>query len=174
MKDCQEIAIYIVQSTKATVETVKNDIKNEKTLEELFPNFDYRLEKIEKKDFRNFNLDLFDNTQKYYEDLFQYFSFHLSRFFSRKKIFLIKFQSSFAIIYFSFLTDLLLHILNNNKQAYLDDIIKFDITALTEILIGKSKKLIYSDTFFLNCENELIEKNMKGNDDYILKKMILL
>ena len=108
MEDCQEIAIYIVQSTKAIVETVKNDIKNEKTLEELFPNFDYRLEKIEKKDFRNFNLDLFDNTQKYYEDLFQYFSFHLSRFFSRKKIFLIKFQSSFAIIYFSFLTDLLI------------------------------------------------------------------
>ena len=35
MKDCQEIAIYIVQSTKAIVETVKNDIKNEKTLEEL-------------------------------------------------------------------------------------------------------------------------------------------
>ena len=131
MKDCQDIAVYIVQTIKTIGETVMSDIKNEKTFEELFPNYDITFEMDKKKEFRTFNLKLFDETEEYYQDLIQYFRFYLSRFYSRQKLTLVKFKSSFITIYFSLLTDLLLHILRNNKESYLDDIIKCDITALT-------------------------------------------
>lgn len=52
-------------------------------------------------------------------------------------------------------------ILENKKEAYLDDIIKFDITVLCKIFAGKYEKIIYSDTFFLICFNELKEKYYK-------------
>ena len=174
MEDCQEIAVYIVQTIKTIGETVMSDIKNEKTFKELFPNFDNSFEMKKQKEFRDFSLSLFDNNQEYYEDLIQYFRFNLSRFYSRKKNVLFKFESSFATIYFSLLTDLLLYILRKKKEAYMDDIIKCDITALTEIMAdksNKSKRLIFSDTFFLNCVNELIDKyDIKENYDYILKQ----
>lgn len=171
MIDCQDIAVYIVQTIKTIGEAVMNDIKNEKTFEELFPNYDATFEMDKMKEFRKFDLKLFDDTEKYYKDLIQYFKYHLSRFYSRQKLTLFKFKSSFTTIYFSLLTDLLLHILRNNKESYSDDIIKCDITALTEILADKSKRLIFSDTFFLNCVNELIGKyDMKVIFDCVLKK----
>ena len=63
-----------------------------------------------------------------------------------------------------------MNILKNKKEAYLDDIIKFDITILCEIFSGKDKKFIYSDTFFLICFNELKEKYYK---EISIEKMIL-
>ena len=59
-------------------------------------------------------------------------------------------------------TDLLLNILENEKDAYLDDSIKFIISNLCEIFARKDRRLIYSNIYFLCCINELKIKYNKN------------
>lgn len=156
-KEIRKKVIDIVKISKNIVETLVSDIEEKNSFEELFPENKPNFEIIEEK-YRKFNLDLFDNTDGYYKDLYEYFSSHINTLFQSRRKDIIKFDSSFATINFSLLTDFLLDILEKDKHAYLDDIIKFDITAICEIFSEKNERLIYSDSFFLVCINELKEK----------------
>lgn len=173
-KEIRKKAIDIVKTSKNIVETLVSDIEEKKSFEELFPENKPNFDIIEEK-YRKFNLDLFDNTDEYYKDLYEYFSSHINTLFQSRRKDIIKFDSSFATIYFSLLTDFLLDILEKDKQAYLDDIIKFDITAICEIFSEKNERLIYSDSFFLVCINELKEKysNYLNNNSFNKNNFII-
>ena len=158
MEVTRQIAIYIVETTKKIIETLLMDIEDKVSFRNMFPKIDLRFG--EKKEERNFNLDLFDQVDEYYEDLVKYFNFHLYQFFEKKEKSDIKIQfdsSSFATIYFSILTDLLLDILKTHKESYKEDIIKCDITTLCQIFALKNEKLNYSHSFFYICVKELVK-----------------
>ena len=147
MEEIREKVIYLVETTKKIVETIMSDISNEKKFEDLFQKEVLKFEVLNKQ-YRNYNLDLFDNAKDYYDDLVGYFNFHVKAFYENEKTNIIKIESSFATIYFSILTDLLLDILKKDKESYLEDIIKFDVTIICEIIAGKDKRLINSNSFF--------------------------
>lgn len=151
------IAINIVKTVKTIVETVLDDIEKKKSFKELFPIIDIEKYKNQIEE-RSFNLDLFDKPDEFYNDLNKYLNYYLEEFFTNKNRNIIKLESSFAIINFSALTELLLQILENDKNSYKEDIIKFDIACLCEIIANKNQRLNNSDTFFLNCLNELKKK----------------
>ena len=172
-KEIKKNAIYIIETAKKIVETLESDIEEEKTFDELLSEENFNIGEIQKKN-RTFNLNLFDNHYEYYMDLYYYFNYHISLFFESKSRTLIKFKSSpFATINFSLLTDLLLEIIEQDSEALLQDIIKFDITAIVELFAEKNERLIYSDSFLLMSVNELVEKynkiSLKKND--FIKKM---
>ena len=75
MEVTRQIAIYIVETTKKIIETLLIDIEDKVSFRNMFPKIDLRFG--EKKEERNFNLDLFDQVDEYYEDLVKYFNFHL-------------------------------------------------------------------------------------------------
>ena len=175
MEVTRQIAIYIVETTKKIIETLLIDIEDKVSFRNMFPKIDLRFG--EKKEERNFNLDLFDQVDEYYEDLVKYFNFHLYQFFEKKEKSDIKIQfdsSSFATIYFSILTDLLLDILKTHKESYKEDIIKCDITTLCQIFALKNEKLNYSHSFFYICVKELDEKYYSGKKLCNLPKNIFV
>ena len=172
MKEIKNKVKYIVETSKKIVETLLSDIEEKKSFDDLLPEKDFKLIETQNKN-RKFNLNLFDNYYEYYMDLYNYFNFYIYLFFLRKSRNLKKFKSSsFATINFSLLTDLLLKILEQDKEALLQDVIKFDITAIVEIFAEKNKRLIFSDSFLLMCVNELVEKFNKisiNENDFINK-----
>ena len=175
MEEIIEKVILIINTAKKIIEDIVGDISKSKQFKDLIKKEDFKFDKIGNK-YRKFNLDLFDKEQKYYEDLYDYFIFHLNKFLENEKREIFKFDSSFTTIYFSILTDLLLEIIENNAKALLDDIIKFDITIICEIFAEKNKRLIYSHSFFLICVNELKEQynkyikiNHLNKNDFIIK-----
>ena len=131
--EVNEMAIYIVNITKRVIEAFLSNNKDKKSFKEILPEIKIEYKNLNKKH-RQFNLDLFDNANKFYEDLVGYFNYNLQNFLDYEDKYIFNFsESSFATINFSILTDLLLQILGNDKKAYLDDIVKFDITVLCEI-----------------------------------------
>ena len=172
MQDIRNTLIFIVKTAKKIVETISVDFDQKKSFNELFKKEDFIINE-KGKGYRKYCIDIFDNVSEYYKDLISYFDFYTSNFFAKEQKDLIKFNSAFSTIYFSLLTDLLLNILENNKEAYLDDIIKFDITIICEIFAEKYEKMIYSDTFFMICYNELKEKYYKNasfeKNDFVKK-----
>ena len=144
MEEIRNKLIFIVKTAKKIVETISVDFDQKKSFNELFKKEDFIINE-KGKGYRKYYIDIFDNVSEYYTDLISYFDFYTSNFFAKEQKDLIKFNSAFSTIYFSLLTDLLLNILENNKEAYLDDIIKFDITIICEIFAEKYEKMIYSD-----------------------------
>ena len=154
MEDIRQIVTDIVQTIKIIVETIVSDTERKKSFKKLFPMINFKYADKMKK-YRSFNLDLFDNTDEYYKDLYQYFSFHLDYFQDNELKEIIKFNTPFPTINFSLLTDLLLDILKSDEESYKTDIIKCDITSLCEIFAKKNARLIYSNTFFQIFINEI-------------------
>jgi len=165
-----DIARYIVETTKKIIETILSDIENKISFFQMFPKIDFKFNETKReKDYRKFNLELFENSDEYYKDLVLYFNYHLECFYFKMSIKTHFDQSSFATIYFSVLTDLLLDVLKI-EDAYKEDIIKCDITTLCQIFAQKNERLNYSHSFFYICANELDEKYYGGKKNYTLKK----
>ena len=114
------------------------------------------------KEFRDFNLDLYDEPFKYYndlqkylfyilesQDLANYFNYFVDESFKKSYI---------SIYYFSALLDLLIELLTTNPLAHQDNIIKFDISVICEFFRGKNMRLCCSNSFFYCCVIELLEK----------------
>ena len=168
-----EEIIELIKIIKSIFETAfMNEFENrKKKFNDIFPNFTERLP--EKKE-RSFNLNLFDEVNEYYKDLIMYSNYYLNLFHEINTLPKIKFKSSFVFNYFSILIDILINILENNKNAYLDNTIKFDFSILCEILAEKNERLIYSNTFFFNCVNELKDKyhiNLDKNKNIFIQKI---
>jgi len=101
-----DIARYIIETTKKIIETILSDIENKISFYQMFPKMDFKFNEVKReKDYRKFNLELFENSDEYYNDLVLYFNFHLECFYLRKDKMSIKTQfdkSSFSTIYFQF------------------------------------------------------------------------
>ena len=154
-----DIALNIVKVSKYIFEKIALDIEDSdllcKSLEQI------KIE-INHKDFRDFNLSLYDEHFNYYNDLQKYFA----SIFSYNDILLyfdscvlegIK-KSYISLYYFSILLELLIELLEKNPSAHEDKIIKFDISVICEFFKGKNRRLCLSNTFFYCCINELIKK----------------
>ena len=154
------LAIYIIKSSKILFEKYFSE-KAEEENEKLFEGFKER-QFSKQKEFRDFNLDLFDEPLKYYNDLKNYLDFQLeylcypnnNRYQEVRSLI----KSNVSLYYFSILLDLLLDILEKNPDAHKDNIIKFDITMICELFHEKNKRLFSSHSFFYCCVNELKEK----------------
>lgn len=155
MQASSEIAINIITSIKSIIEIFLDDIDKKKSFGELYPKID-TTKLVNLKSERNFYLSLFDEADNYYTNLKDYLNYYLYQFYQFESLDLLnEFKSSFTINNFSILTDLLLEILRDKKDAYLNDSIKFIISNFCEIFANKDKRLIYSDSYFLCCINEL-------------------
>ena len=154
-----DIALNIIKVSKYIFEKIALDIEDSdllcKSLEQI------KIE-INHKDFRDFNLSLYDEHFNYYNDLQKYFA----SIFSYNDILLyfdscvlegIK-KSYISLYYFSILLELLIELLEKNPSAHEDKIIKFDISVICEFFKGKNRRLCLSNTFFYCCINELIKK----------------
>ena len=152
-----ELAIYIVKMSKIFFEAYFTDEKKKESLKDII------VPKTENgKEFRDFSLNLFDETWNYYIDLKNYFDFRLEYLClkSKKRVTQMRslIKSNVSRYYFSILLDLLLEILENNPSAHKDDIIKFDITIICEFFREKNERLFSSHSFFYCCVKELMEK----------------
>ena len=104
---------------------------------------------------------MFNNPRLFYEELQKYSNSSIKRLFEyESKLSTIKndFSNVFSIINFSILTDLLIEILTNNKNAFNDNIIKSDISILIEVITSKVTRITNSSSLFLCFVNELKEK----------------
>ena len=116
--EANKIAKFLVQSLKLVFETYFSD--NEKkniSLDFIFKTVD--VNELSKKE-RNYNIELFDDSLKYYTDLRNYFLFPLSCM-DDKSAFKIpeiknKIKSNFSKYYLSILLDLLLEVLTVNPK----------------------------------------------------------
>ena len=118
------IAIQIVKDIKRIVESiVLNNAKNVK--QDLYENYkDYIFLSKEK----SFSLNMFSEPNLFYEELQKYANSNIGELFNninRLNAIRNDFNNSFSIINFSILTDLLINILNNEKNAYDEDILYF-------------------------------------------------
>ena len=170
--NANDIAIYIVKTSKIFFEKYFSetpDVENEKLFKALKQkNF------VNGKEFRDFNLDLFDEPLKYYNDLKNYFNFKFEYYCnpSNNKYNKIRslIKSNISVYYLSILLDLLLEILEKNPNAHKDNIIKFDITMICELFRQKNERLFSSNSYFYCCVNELMEKykidNLPGKNTF--------
>ena len=173
MQKPSEIAVKIITSIKSIIEIFLDDIDKKKSFDELYPKVDTTTNLINLKSERNFNLSLFDEADNYYTNLMDYLNYYLRQFYKYESLDLLnEFKSSFTINNFSILTDLLLEILRDKNDAYLDDSIKFIISNFCEFFANKDKRLLYSDSYFLCCINELkktYNKNIPTKSKFIEK-----
>lgn len=172
--EINNLAIGIVKDIKLIVETtIRKDI------EEAYENLSTQFNEYSSLSYsKSFNLNLFDDDSLYYQQLRSYSNgcietlLKAAYYLDNIKI---KFTSSFNIINFSILTDLLIKILETDKKAYKDSIIKADISILIDILTSKAVRITNSHSLFSCFVNELKCK-YKGCDKYIketefIKKM---
>ena len=163
--EANEVAIFLVKSLKLTFEKYFSDCETDKkniSLDYIFNSTDVK--KVWKKE-RLFKLDLLDDSLNFYKDLIRYFlksliymdDINMSSMFEIPRI-KEKIKSKFTIYYLSILLDLLLKILNDNKDAYNDNIIKFDIAQICELFRDKNLRIISSHSFFYCCVKELCKK----------------
>lgn len=151
--DSKSIAIYILEKIKDIVllgflsksetekktkfDNIYNSIKDEKDL-------------IEKK----FYLELWDLTDEFYLNLKQYFYYYLKNVaFSKSLRFLPK--SSFAMNGIICLIELLLLIIKNDNKAYGNNMVKFNINILVEMIANKNKVLLSNIYFYKQTISEL-------------------
>ena len=163
-KEINNIAIKIVKDIKYIVETiVSKSIKDAyKELNSCYKDY------IFSKDEKSYSLNLFNDDNLFYQELYSYCNSIIKEISeSKMKIenLKIKFNNSFAIINFSILTDLLIDIMQTIDQAYMDNIIKSDISILVDIISLKTERIINSSTLFLCFINELKNKYMKETED---------
>ena len=171
-EEINNIAIEIVKDIKVIVENiVLNDIK--KVKENLGQYYNKYFDETEEK---SYSLNMFNNPRLFYEELQKYSNSNIKRLFEyESKLSTIKndFSNVFSIINFSILTDLLIEILTNNKNAFNDNIIKSDISILIEVITSKVTRITNSSSLFLCFVNELKEKygikKETGKSEYILK-----
>ena len=163
-KEINNIAIKIVKDIKYIVETiVSKSIKDAyKELNSCYKHY------IFSKDEKSYSLNLFNDDNLFYQELYSYCNSIIKEISeSKMKIenLKIKFNNSFAIIKFSILTDLLIDIMQTIDQAYMDNIIKSDISILVDIISLKTERIINSSTLFLCFINELKNKYKKETED---------
>ena len=153
-----ELALYIVNIAKLLFEKYFSDDENDLSLNGLYDSY---IKGVKQKRHRDFNINLFDETFKYYNDLAKYLNHEFARLcapnIDKKKI-TKQIESNVSIYYLSILLDLLLVILSKYPDAHVDSIIKFDITIICELFKIKNKRLCSSHSFFYCCVNELKEK----------------
>ena len=153
-----ELALYIVNIAKLLFEKLFSVDENTLSLNKLF---DSSMEGVQEKEYRDFNINLFDDTFNYYSDLAKYLNYELPNLCAPnidKSIIREQIESNSSIYYLSILLDLLLVILTKYPDAHKDSIIKFDITIICELFKRKNKRLCSSHSFFYCCVNELKEK----------------
>ena len=163
-KEINNIAIKIVKDIKYIIETiVSKSIKDAyKELNSCYNDY------IFSKDEKLYSLNLFNDDNLFYQELYSYCNSIIKEISeSKMKIenLKIKFNNSFAIINFSILTDLLIDIMQTIDQAYMDNIIKSDISILVDIISLKTERIINSSTLFLCFINELKNKYKKETED---------
>ena len=155
----REIALNIIKVSKFIFEQIAFDSIDEnleqKIKEKIQFDFPY-------KEYRDFNLNLYDDHYKYYDDLQKYFLYFLqyydiSLYFNSSYFQNIR-KNYISIYYLSLLIDLLLQLLDENPNAHEDKIIKFDISVICEFFREKNKRLCTSNSFFYCCVSELKEK----------------
>ena len=154
-----DIALNIVKVSKYIFEKIALGIEDK---EQLVKSLDKIKIKIKDKEFRDFNLDLYDEHFNYYNDLQKYFVAifeycNIPSYFDSYVLKNIK-KSYISIYNLSILLDLLIELLEKNPAAHEDKIIKFDISVICEFFRGKKRRLCLSNTFFYCCVNELIKK----------------
>ena len=179
-QDCTAIALEIIKNIKNIVETAileKDYITAFSKLNVYIKKYDDLKKSPNSK---LFNLSLFDNDVLYYKKLEGYAHDNIMLVITNAYSFehmLTKFTSSFNIINFSFFTDLLAYILQKDKNAFKDKIIKCDISILIEILTAKSERMTNSDSLFLCLINELKSKyknilvNFSNEEIEFIKRM---
>ena len=154
-----DIALNIVKVSKYIFEKIALGIEDQDLLFKSLNNIKI---KIQNKQFRDFNLDLYDEHFNYYNDLQKYFVsiFTYSNIASYFNSYVLEnMKKSYISIYnLSTLLDLLIELLEKNPAAHEDKIIKFDICIICEFFRGKKRNLCLSNTFFYCCVNELIKK----------------
>ena len=155
-----ELVMFIIKSSKLFLEKYFFDVENDELLKKLKKKLKDNHETS--KEFRDFNLNLFDETFNYYNDLKKYFIYDFEFLCEPNEYSLDKvknyIKSNISIYYLSVLLDLLLEILNKNKSAHEDHIIKFDISVICELFREKNERLCSSHSFFYCCANELSRK----------------
>ena len=155
-----ELVMFIIKSSKLFLEKYFFDVENDELLKKLKKKLKDNHETS--KEFRDFNLNLFDETFNYYNDLKKYFIYDFEFLCEPNEYSLDKvknyIKSNISIYYLSVLLDLLLEILDKNKSAHEDHIIKFDISVICELFREKNERLCSSHSFFYCCANELSRK----------------
>ena len=166
-----ELVMFIIKSSKLFLEKYFFDVENDELLKKLKKKLKDNHETS--KEFRDFNLNLFDETFNYYNDLKKYFIYDFEFLCEPNEYSLDKvknyIKSNISIYYLSVLLDLLLEILDKNKSAHEDHIIKFDISVICELFREKNERLCSSHSFFYCCANELSTKygiNLPGKNKY--------
>lgn len=143
MKSSPKISVDVIntiKSIKSIIEIFLEDFEKKKSFDELYPKNNISDLHVLKSQI-NFYLNLFDNSEEYYKDLISYFNYYLNHFYEFKNMNLLnKFKSSFTINNFSILTDLLLEILNEKEDAYLDASIKYILFLIYVKFLHKKMK----------------------------------
>ena len=154
-----EIALEIVRNAQIIFEKIIFGTEEKISINEIYKNINIE---GEFKEYRDFNLGLFDEPYKYYNDLKKYvlISFKHIHKYGENEISKIKksIDSNISIYYLSVLFDVLIEILEKSPKAHEDDIIKFDISVICELFRQKNKRFCSSNSFFWACVNELLEK----------------
>ena len=167
------LAIRIIKRIKILVEAeffIKNNESNKIQINEIIKEINEN-NSIKTK---NFSLELWESNKDFYVNLFEYSNFYLKKLlnFEKPKLNYLP-KSSFAINGLLNLLNFILNILQNYKEAYKNDKIKFLINILCEILTGKSKKIINNVIFYqasiFELKNEFKELNY--NEHKIIKKI---
>jgi hypothetical protein len=119
---------------------------------------------------KKFSLDLWESNKDFYENLFKYYFKKILNV-DKPKINNLP-KSSFAINGLLKLLNYLLTILENKKEAYMNEKIKFIINILCEILTGKSKTIINNGVFYEGSILELktIYKDIQYNEYELIEK----
>ena len=133
-----DIALNIIKASQFMLEKILFGEKNETTIQKFIKKIKVE---IVCKEFKDFNLDLYDEPFKYYndlqkylfyilesQDLENYFNYFVDESFKKSYI---------SIYYFSVLIDLLIELLTTNPLAHQDNIIKFYISMICEFFRGK-------------------------------------
>ena len=167
------LAIRIIKRIKILVEAeffIKNNESNKIQINEIIKEINEN-NSIKTK---NFSLELWESNKDFYVNLFEYSNFYLKKLlnFEKPKLNYLP-KSSFAINGLLNLLNFILNILQNYKEAYKNDKIKFLINILCEILTGKSKKIINNGIFYqasiFELKNEFKELNY--NEHKIIKQI---
>ena len=171
-ENTENLVIGIIKRLKSLVETelfIENieskKIKYKKIVDEIseYPSIDAK----------KYSLDLWESNKDFYENLFEYSNYYFKKILNvdKPKINNLP-KSSFAINGLLNLLNYLLTILENKKEAYMNEKIKFIINILCEILTGKSKTIINNGEFYEGSILELktIYKDIQYNEYELIKK----
>ena len=171
--EINNIAIQIVKDIKNVIENIVLDDNTGKSLK--FLSESYKNLALSSGG-NSYSLNLFDEPNLFYKKLQNYTNTNIclliDKEYNVKKV-KENLNNSFSIINFSILTDLLIDILELDKNAFKENIIKADIKILAETLTSKVKRITNSNTLFLCFVNELKKKfqiTKKEEDSEFIKK----